>query len=155
MFGPEEKSNLGSTLNVSPFFSALSFKVLLSLCTPPAFSPPRALSPLQIFQGAGLLHGEVFCWVSLSVELQLTIGLRGQHPLSPDHPACSCCHSDPQAGQETGNRKKKAGHPVHLDRRVCRDITQRSAINREKANQGLNILLLSPRGSFCSPFFYF
>lgn len=52
--------------------------------------------------------------------------------LSGDHPACSCCHSDPPAGQETGNRKKKkAGHPVHLDQRIGCDITKRSAINRE------------------------
>lgn len=52
--------------------------------------------------------------------------------LSTDHPACSCCHSDPQAGQETGNRKKKAGHPVHLDLCVGRDITKASPINEEK-----------------------
>lgn len=48
--------------------------------------------------------------------------------LSTDHPASSCCHSDPQAGQETGNRKKKAGHPVHLDQRVKHDITKSSLI---------------------------
>lgn len=68
--------------------------------------------------------------------------------LSADHPAGSCCHNDPQAGQETGNRKKKAGHPVHLDQCVKRDITKASLFNEEYLIGGqilIRCALKSPR----------
>lgn len=51
--------------------------------------------------------------------------------LSTDHPAGSCCHNAPHAKQETGNRKKKAGHPVHLDQSVKPDMTKALLFNRE------------------------
>ena len=66
-------------------------------------------------------------WGVLSVSLgglQLTIWLCGQRRWSADHPVGSCCHTTPQA--RAGNRKKKAGHPVHLDQRAKRDITKAS-----------------------------
>lgn len=50
--------------------------------------------------------------------------------LSTDHPAGSCYHNGQQAGQETGNRKKKAGHPVHLDQCVKHDITTALLCNK-------------------------
>ena len=56
--------------------------------------------------------------------------------LSKDHPAGSCSHNGQQAGQETGNRKKKAGHPVHLDRFVKNDITKASLFNEEYLSAG-------------------
>lgn len=56
--------------------------------------------------------------------------------LSTDHPAGSCCNNDQQARQETGNRMKKAGHPVHLDQCVKHDITKASLFNKEYLIRG-------------------
>lgn len=92
---------------------------------PALLQPPRlpGLSSVQIFQGAGLSMVRCFC--CLLGGLQLTIWLCGQPAvLSTDHPAGSCCHNDLQAGQETGNRKKKAGHPVLPYEWVEHDITK-------------------------------
>lgn len=99
-------------------------------CTPPAFSPPRTLSLSKYSreQASSMVRcsGCLFRWAAAD---ETTVW---SAVLSTDHPAGSCCHNDPQAGQETGNRKKKkAGHPVHLDQLVEHDITKASLFNEE------------------------
>ena len=59
-------------------------------------------------------------------------------------------YNDQQARQETGSRKKKAGHPVHLDQCVKHDITDASLVNekyqiwgRKKRKENAVALLLT------------
>lgn len=59
--------------------------------------------------------------------------------LSTDHPAGSSSNNDQQGKQETGNRMKKAGYPVHLDQRVKHDITKASLFNKEYLIGGQNV----------------
>lgn len=63
--------------------------------------------------------------------------------LSADHPAGSCCNNDQQCRQETGNRMKKAGHPVHLDRAAKDDIMKASLFHKAHLSRGRKVLLLS------------
>jgi len=123
------KSNLCSTLNVS--LCLIIRSPLLTVLILPSSSQDSL--PVQIFQGAGLKHGELFGRLFRWAAADDTIVWSAL--LSKDHPAGSCCREDQQAGQETGNRKKKkAGHPDHQG--VKHDITKASLFNEEYLIRG-------------------
>lgn len=111
-----------------------------SKSTPPDVLPPKTLSLSKYFRAqASAMARCSGCLVRWAPADDMIVW---SAPRSSDHPAGSCCNNDQQARQETGNRMKKAGHPVLLDQRAKHDITNASLIQTEEPDQRPNVLLL-------------
>lgn len=124
---------------------------MISLTNPPAFSPPRTFSLPTYFREQG--SSMVRCFACLFRWAAADDMIVWSALPSTDHPAGSCCHNDQWARQETGNRKKKAGHPVHLDKHVKHDITKASLLKGRIPDQMTLFLARLSSNAFLSASF--
>lgn len=110
----------------------LSFQ---DFCSPRSSSLPGTLPKYLREQASSMVRcfGCLFRWAAADDMIVWSA------VLSTDHPAGSRSNNDQQGKQETGNRMKKAGHPVHLDQRVKHDITKASLFNIEYLIGGQNV----------------